>query len=82
MTPTELALSKFVREEILRDGSTPEIRSDLALIESGILDSLGLQQLVGFLERQFDIELDDDHLVPENFATIGAIAQLVDSIRD
>jgi acyl carrier protein len=81
MTPTELALSKFVCEEILRDGSSKEIQADLALIDNGILDSLGLQQLVGFLERQFDIELDDDHLVPENFATIGAIAKLVESIR-
>jgi acyl carrier protein len=81
VTSTEQTLAKFVADEILRDASGREIDADLGLIENGILDSLGLQQLVTFLERKFDVELDDDHLVLENFETIRAIARLVESIR-
>jgi acyl carrier protein len=81
MTTTEQALSKFVTEQILSDATHEELPVDFALIENGVLDSLGLQQLVSFLEREFDIELDDDDLVPENFETIGAIAKLIESVR-
>lgn len=81
MTPTESVLSRFVSDEILRGASSGEIDVEQALLETGILDSLGLQQLVTFLEREFDIELEDDHLVLENFASIRAIARLIESIR-
>jgi acyl carrier protein len=81
MTPTEMTLSRFVSDEILRGASPDEIDVEHPLLETGILDSLGLQQLVTFLEREFEIELEDDHLVLENFASIGAIARLIESIR-
>ena len=79
MTTTEQKLSKFVTEQILSNANMKEIPSDFALIENGVLDSLGLQQLVSFLEREFDVELDDDDLVPENFESINSIAKLVES---
>lgn len=81
MTSTEQSLIEFVAREILRGVSPAKIKADQPLIDGGIIDSLGLQQLVGFLESEFELELDDDHLTPENFATIGTLARLVDSVR-
>jgi acyl carrier protein len=50
-----------------------------ALLESGILDSQGVLDLVSFLEEQFSITIADDELVPENFQTIGRIAAFVET---
>jgi acyl carrier protein len=50
-----------------------------ALLESGILDSLGVLDLVSFLEAQFSIGVADDELVPENFQTITHIVAFIES---
>ena len=47
------------------------------LFESGILDSMGIAQLVPALEVQFDIEIGLDDIEPENFATLEAVVSLV-----
>ena len=43
------------------------------------MDSLGLMQLVAFLEEEFDMELDDDQITSENFRTVNDIARLISS---
>ena len=51
--------------------------SDYQLIENDVLDSMGIFETIAFLEDQFGIEVQDDDLVPENFATVASIARLV-----
>jgi acyl carrier protein len=48
------------------------------LLASGIVDSLGMLDLVSFLEESFAIQLLDDELTPENFANIGTLASFVE----
>lgn len=50
-----------------------------ALLETGILDSLGVLDLVTFIEQKFSVVVTDDELVPENFQTIEYIAAFVGS---
>ena len=47
------------------------------LLENGILDSLGVLDLVTYIEEAFNICVDDDDLSPENFKTIGCVAAFV-----
>jgi acyl carrier protein len=47
------------------------------LLEEGILDSLGVLELVNFLQDEHGIPIEDEELVPENFASIDAIAAFV-----
>ena len=49
------------------------------LLESGILDSLGILDLVSFVEQNFGIVLSDDELLPENFQTIERVTAFVQS---
>ena len=49
------------------------------LLESGILDSLGILDLVAFVEQNFGIILSDDELVPENFQSIERLSAFVQS---
>ena len=51
------------------------------LLESGIIDSLGMLDLVAFLEQTFNITVADDELIPDNFADISRMAAFADSKR-
>ena len=52
------------------------------LLESGIIDSLGVLDVVTFLEREFTIKVSDDELTPENFANVQSLAFFVKSKTD
>lgn len=48
-----------------------------SLLELGIVDSLGVLELVTFIEKDLGITLSDDQLMPEHFTSIATIADLV-----
>ena len=53
------------------------IESDTALLEKGILDSLGILDVVSFLENEFSILIADEDLVPDNFHTLATLSAFV-----
>ena len=53
------------------------IGKDTALLEKGILDSLGILDVVSFLEAEFSLVISDEELVPENFQTLGLLSEFV-----
>ena len=61
--------------------SSRELTQELSLLDSGIVDSLGVLDLVGFIEEEFGIEAEDDDLVPENFDSIAALTRFVKERR-
>jgi acyl carrier protein len=48
-----------------------------SLLETGVLDSLGILDLVHHLESEFGLHISDEELVPENFESIHSIAVFV-----
>ena len=52
-----------------------------SLLEGGILDSLGVLSLVGFIEKHYGIIVSEDEMMPENFDSIDAIAAFVNGRR-
>jgi acyl carrier protein len=50
-----------------------------ALLENGIIDSLGVLDLVSFLEETFAITVADEELLPENFQTVERLTKFVES---
>ena len=63
------------------NGSPADLTADYPLIENHVIDSLGMLELIALLEKEFGIAVDDEDLVPTNFASIEAIAAFVESKR-
>lgn len=49
-------------------------------VESGLVDSLGLMNLVTELETIFDVELEEDDFMQENFRTIGGLIDIMNEV--
>jgi len=59
--------------------SDPEkISGDTLLFEEGIFDSMGLLNLISFLEEDFSINVADSELETANFGSINAIASFLE----
>jgi acyl carrier protein len=52
---------------------------DTDLLQTGFIDSLGLVDLIMFLEKDFGIEVSFDNLEIENFRSIVKIAEFIES---
>ncbi len=50
-----------------------------SLLESGLVDSMGILEIVTFLEEEFQIVLADDEVVSENFESIASLARFVET---
>ncbi|MGQ0669876.1 MAG: acyl carrier protein [Actinomycetota bacterium] len=66
----------FIKEELLYGETSSTLNHETVLLD-GIIDSLGLMQLVAFLEQEFEIEVDDSEITADNFRTIADIERLV-----
>jgi len=54
-----------------------DISNDDRLLQRGVIDSLGVLEVVAFLERDFHIAVMDEELLPENFQSISRLAAFV-----
>lgn len=71
----ETAVREFLKNELGKD--VTGVRADDSLLESGTIDSMGVLQLVAFLEARYDLKVEDDDLTPDNFDTLTAIASFI-----
>jgi acyl carrier protein len=55
------------------------VRAEEKWLENGMLDSLGILDLVHFLEGEFSICISDEDLLPENFQSLKAVVVFVQS---
>jgi acyl carrier protein len=79
MSPSEIASSieKFIRREFRVAGDDPGFSEDSHLFESGYVDSVGVVELIAFVESRFGVKLEDEQIFSEQFTTISGISRMV-----
>lgn len=73
----ERQLREFITSDLGWSGRLEDLTSEYPLIEKDVIDSLGIFELVRFIEGHYGISVDDEELVAENFGTLAAITRLV-----
>ena len=69
---------EFLYDDSLKD-EFDNLDYDDSLLELGIIDSVKMLDLINFIETKFNIQVDDDDLFPENFDSINAIVNYIQS---
>ena len=78
MSELSAKIKDFIMTEVSPDLHLERIDDDEALIESGIIDSLGILKILAFLDETFGIDLSAEEIKPENFRTLRSICNLID----
>ena len=71
-------LIDFLYDESLKD-EFQYLDHDDSLLELGIVDSVKMLDLIGFIEDTFEIKVDEEDLYPENFDSLNAIEEYIES---
>ncbi len=67
---------RFIRKNFMFEDSTP-LSHTQSLLDTGVVDSTGILEMIGFLEKQYQIRFDDDELVAQNFDSVQGIESIV-----
>ena len=70
-------IREHLQEEFLYNSPAVKLTDASPLIEEGIVDSMGIFRLISFLEEAFDVHLNPEEIMLENFETVNAIATFV-----
>ena len=60
-------------------GDDSRLAEGTSFLESGLIDSTGMLELVGFLEERFCIRVEDEEFVPDNLDSVQNIAAFIAS---
>jgi acyl carrier protein len=74
-------VEQFIVEDIAAGRGIDSIEHDSDMLAGGVIDSLGITELIGFLERVYGIKVTDDDIDAENFRSIESIAAFVEGKR-
>ena len=79
MTPSAIAdqIRDFIRENLLYMRPDFVLSDDARLLEHRIIDSMGVMELLAFLEQAFAITVKDDEVNEANLGTVATMAQFV-----
>jgi len=67
----------FITSELMFEDSSARLSDDTPLL-AGTIDSLGLMQLISFIEEEFGVAIDDAEVTATNFRTVTDIERLVE----
>lgn len=67
----------FVTDNFLFGQTETLLTDSTSFLANGIVDSTGLLELIGFVERTYGISLGDDELVPDNLDSLQKLANFV-----
>jgi acyl carrier protein len=78
MTEARGKIKSYIVENFLF-GDDKGLEDTTSFLESGIVDSTGILELISFVEETFAIKVKDDELVPENLDSIVNLVQFITS---
>lgn len=73
-------INKQIREFVTSNfyvADADALKDSDSLLDGGIIDSTGVLEVIGFIEDTYEVEVEDEEMVPENLDSIDAIAAFI-----
>jgi acyl carrier protein len=81
MNTTDIDIIKdvrsFIKSHFLFNSLECVIDENTSFMDAGILDSTGILELIAFLQKNYNITIEDNEMLPENLDTLSSISRYV-----
>lgn len=75
MQAIQETLITYLQDDLLV--SIDDVKTDQNLLAAGVIDSFGFIEMIGFLEKEFQIRFSDDEIQEPGIATIAGITNMI-----
>lgn len=75
------AIKSRVRQFVTTTFYVPDpsqVTDEVSFLETGIVDSTGVLEILGFLQNEFGITVEDDEILPENLDSVARLAAYIE----
>ena len=73
----ESQIREFISRNLLFTEDGFAYGDDASLLDEGIIDSIGVLELVNFVSTHFALSVGPDEITPENFDSVNRLAQYI-----
>ncbi|TAE60493.1 MAG: acyl carrier protein [Nostocales cyanobacterium] len=73
----EQAIKDYILRDIMYEMNDVALVNDLPLIQNRILDSMSMLKLQSFLEEEFNLTINPEEVLPDNFETVNNLTSFV-----
>ncbi len=78
---TANTLLRYITEDLLASHGDLDLEGDDNILTTGLIDSLGIMQLIGFIEEEFGVVVPPEDVTIEHFRTVNKIIAYLDMHR-
>lgn len=75
----EAKIRSYIAENLLFSGSGYNYSDEASFLEEGIVDSIGIMELVAYVEDEFKVTVNDLDVTPDNFDSVSKLARYIRS---
>ncbi len=72
-------IKEFMADYFLKGAEVKTVSDEGSFLEEGIIDSVGVMELVAFVEETYGFRVEDEELVPENLDSVGKLVVYIKS---
>jgi acyl carrier protein len=76
---TKETIREFILSNFLKGSELTTLVDDASFLEEGIIDSVGVLELVAFIEENFNCRVEDEEIVPDNLDSVNRLVVFVQS---
>jgi len=73
----EAKIKEYIAKNILFSDNGFPYEESASFLEEGIVDSVGIMELVSFVEDSFGVSVADTDVTPENFDSISRLSAYI-----
>lgn len=70
-------IRQFIVNNFMFGQESQPFAADQSFLQTGIIDSTGLLELVAFIEQRYEVSVADNELVPENLDSLTNVSRFV-----
>jgi acyl carrier protein len=70
-------IREYIIDNFLVDEDEEAFGNEDSFLESGLIDSTGMLEVITYVEETFEVEVADEEMTPENLDSVDNISRLV-----
>lgn len=76
------SLRTLILENYLFTDDDGELDDDDSFLDTAILDSMGILEVIAFIREEFGIEVEEEEMIPENLDSINRLIAFIEAKRE
>jgi len=73
----EAQIRHYILENFLFTSDETKLKNTDSFLEEGIVDSTGILELLMFVEETFNVKVEDEEVLPDNFDSVDQLARYI-----